>query len=58
MRPGDNVEYGREHSPFLDVEKQWDVKIRFFFDCASARETYEAELARRARIYANWGKTT
>jgi hypothetical protein len=21
-------------------------------------ETYEAELARRARIYANWGKTT
>jgi hypothetical protein len=21
------------------------------------RETYEAELARRARIYANWGKT-
>jgi hypothetical protein len=22
------------------------------------RETYEAELARRARIYANWGKTT
>jgi phage terminase large subunit-like protein len=23
-----------------------------------ARETYEAELARRARIYANWGKTT
>ena len=22
------------------------------------RETYKAELARRTRIYANWGKTT
>ena len=22
------------------------------------RETYKAELARRARIYANWGETT
>src|SRR5262245_58436204 len=25
-----NAEYGREHSPFLDIEKQWERKIDFY----------------------------
>ena len=34
----------------------WDEPINL--PLGYTRETYEAELARRARIYANWGKTT
>jgi len=25
-----NAEYGREHSPFLDIQKQWETKIDFY----------------------------
>jgi hypothetical protein len=34
----------------------WDEPINL--PLGYTRERYEAELARRARIYANWGKTT
>jgi hypothetical protein len=34
-----NMEYGREHSPFLDTEKQWQTRIDYYVD-----------MLRRARV--------
>jgi hypothetical protein len=37
----------------------WDDKPELVnLPLGYTRKTYEAELARRERIYANWGKTT
>ena len=61
-------ELGRPKTP-KRVSQRCSLRVGVFNGCVDwdepvnlplgyTRERYEAELARRARIYANWGKTT
>ena len=61
-KPGDTAMTERRHLEQVGVFNggvDWDDKSEpINLPLGYTRGTYKTELARRARIYANWGKTT